>query len=181
MLTAIELWEARLREGHRITGVSGSDSKGVEPDEAERQRRGYGSSVTAVYADALSRPALTAALRAGHAYVRTLGVERSPALSFTAKTGDGRSAIFGDTLTIAEGEAVTLEVGITGGQGQLLHYLRDGAIVEIVPITADPFSHSRPAGRDPAGEGPLGTMWRIETRDAVSRTTLGNPIFLRAP
>ncbi|MFP5305417.1 MAG: CehA/McbA family metallohydrolase [Gammaproteobacteria bacterium] len=181
MLTAIELWEARLREGHRITGVSGSDSKGVEPDEAERQRRGYGSSVTAVYAEALSRPALTAALRAGRAYVRTLGVERSPALSFTAKTGDGRSAIFGDTLTIAEDETVTLEVGIAGGRGQLLHYLRDGAIVEIVPITADPFSHSRPAGRDPAGEGPLGTMWRIETRDAVSRTTLGNPIFLKAP
>lgn len=181
MTTALELWERRLREGHRITGVSGSDSKGVEPDDAERTRRGYGSSVTAVYATELSRSALKAALEAGHAYVRTRGVDRSPALEFSATTADGRSGIFGDTLTVADGEAVTLSVTVTGGQGQLLHYLRNGLVVDIVPITADPFVHSRQATRQPAAEGPLGTMWRIETRDLSSRTTLGNPIFLKAP
>jgi hypothetical protein len=60
MRTAIRLWDERLAQGYRITGVSGSDSKGTEPDDAERARRGYGSSVTAVFADALSRPALQA-------------------------------------------------------------------------------------------------------------------------
>lgn len=181
MTTAIHLWESRLRAGHRITGVSGSDSKGVEPDDAERARRGYGSSVTAVYAPELSRGAVGAALKAGHAYVRTRGVDHSPALEFSATAADGRSGIFGDTLAVADGEAVTLTVTVTGGQGQLLHYLRDGLVVDIVPITGDPFVHSRRAIRQPAGEGPLGTMWRIETRDLSSRTTLGNPIFLKAP
>lgn len=181
MTTAINLWESRLREGHRITGVSGSDSKGVEPDDAERARRGYGSSVTAVYAPELSRGAVAAALKAGHAYVRTRGVDNSPALEFSATTMDGRSGIFGDTLTVADGDAVTLTVTVTGGQGQLLHYLRNGLVVDIVPITGDPFVHNRQATRQPTGEGPLGTMWRIETRDLSSRTTLGNPIFLKAP
>lgn len=181
MTTAIQLWEDHLRQGHRITGVSGSDSKGVEPDAAERERRGYGSSVTAVYADNLSRAALTAALKAGHAYVRTRGVERSPALEFSATAADGRRAIFGDTLEIDAGETVTLDVTVTGGQNQLLEVLRDGLLFLAVPITADPFEFSVPAFRVPLGEGPLGTMWRIETRDATSRTTLGNPIFLKAP
>ncbi len=181
MSTAIQLWEQRLRQGDRITGVSGSDSKGVEPDAAERARRGYGASVTAVYAAELSRAALAAAIRAGHAYVRTRGVAHSPALEFSATTADGRRAIFGDTLTLAADEPVTLSVTVSGGQNQWLHYLRDGQLVEAVPITADPFVHTRTAARDAGGEGPLGTMWRIETRDASSRTTLGNPIFLRAP
>ncbi|MEQ1439782.1 CehA/McbA family metallohydrolase [Fontimonas sp. SYSU GA230001] len=181
MTTAIQLWEDHLRQGHRITGVSGSDSKGVEPDAAERRRRGYGSSVTAVYAETLSRTALSAAIRAGHAYVRTRGVEGSPALEFSATTADGRRAIFGDTLEVGDGETVTLDIVVTGGQSQLLEVLRDGVLFMAVPIVSDPFVIRLPAFRVPLGEGPLGTMWRIQTRDATSRTTLGNPIFLKAP
>ena len=30
-------------------------------------------------------------------------------------------------------------------------------------------------------EGPLGTFWGIETRDSQTRTTIGNPIFLKSP
>jgi hypothetical protein len=181
MRTAIRLWDERLAQGHRITGVSGSDSKGTEPDDAERARRGYGSSVTAVYAQELSRPALTAAIRAGHAYVRTRGVERSPALEFRARTADGREAIFGDTLTVPPDEAVELDVQVHGGQGQRLYWYRNGALLESQPIDADPFIVRRSATRDLRTEGALGTMWRIETGDTASRTTLGNPIFLAAP
>jgi hypothetical protein len=180
MTTALQLWDQQLNAGHRITGVSGSDSKGVEPDDAERQRRGYGSSATAVYATALSRDALTAAIRAGHAYVRTRGVERSPALEFTARNAHGDTAMFGDTLAAGIAEPVTLHVKVSGGMGQLLTFLRNGVPVLTVPVIADPFETDYPlALRDPLSEGPLGTYYRIETRDAQSRTTLGNPIFLR--
>ncbi len=79
MRPAIALWERQLNAGHRITGVSGSDSKGVEP---AGQR--YGTSVTAIYSPALSRPAVVAALRKGHAYVRTRGVDASPEVEVTA-------------------------------------------------------------------------------------------------
>lgn len=160
--------------------MSGSDSKGVEPDDAERRRRGYGSSATAVYADELSRAALTRAIRAGRAYVRTRGVERSPALEFGARSADGREAGFGGTLEVAATETVTLRTTVTGGSGQLLRYLANGERVLEVPVTGDPFVHELPASRLP-GEGPLGTFWRIETLDAQSRTAVGNPVFLRGP
>lgn len=181
MRTAIRLWDDRLAQGHRITGVSGSDSKGTEPDDAERRRRGYGSSVTAVYAESLSRPALLAAIRAGHAYVRTRGVANSPELEFRATTADGQAAIFGDTLRIAEDASARAEVTVRGGLGQRLYWYRNGMLVASRAINADPFTETREIGRHLRSEGRLGTMWRIETGDSASRTTLGNPIFLAPP
>lgn len=181
MATAILLWEDLLRRGHMITAVSGSDSKGVESSEEEFIRKGYGSSTTAVYAENLSRAALKDAIRAGHAYVRTRGVARSPALEFTASTADGQTGIFGDTLLVDGLAPATLTTTVTGGMGQLLTYYRNGLTALVVPVTADPFTHEFAlATRDPLTEGPLGTFWRIETRDLQSRTAIGNPIFLKA-
>ena len=55
--TAVALWERKLREGHRLTAISGSDNKSGD---------GYGSTSTMVYADKLSRPAVDKAIRLGH-------------------------------------------------------------------------------------------------------------------
>ena len=178
MTTALKLWQDLLMQGHKITGVSGSDSKGVEPDDAERIRRGYGSSATAVYARELSRDGIREGLKAGHAYVRTRGVDRSPALEFEASAPDGTHAIFGDTLKVGATDVVTLKTTVTGGMGQVLRYVADGVNSVEVPITADPFVHELPVTRLP-DEGPLGTFWRVETLDSQTRTTLGNPIFLK--
>lgn len=175
--TAIDLWEDHLMQGHRITAVSGSDSKGVEPDETERRRRGYGSSATAVYASALTRAALTEALRAGRAYVRTRGVDGSPALEFEAAEGEQRGT-FGATLIVGPTTPVTLTTRVTRGAGQMLRYVRNGEVAVEVPVTATPFVHTFTATRAP-GEGPLGTFWRIETLDSETRTAIGNPIFLK--
>ena len=179
LTTAIQLWEQQLSAGHRITAVSGSDSKGVESSDAEKSRAGYGSSATAVYADVLSREALIEAIQAGHAYLRTRGVDRSPALEFTATAGE-QSGMFGDTLTVGAIEPVALTVTVTGGSGQLLAYIQNGVPILAVPIVGNTFTHTLPlAMRDPLTEGPLGTFWRIETRDAQSRTAIGNPVFLK--
>lgn len=178
--TAIDLWENLLADGHKITAVSGSDFKGVEPDEAERIRTGYGSSATAVYAQGLSRPAVTAALKAGHAYVRTRGVDRSPALELAAVFGT-QEGMFGDTLAVGPADVVTLRVTVTGGAGQVLRYLRNGETFAEVPITTDPFVNELGVTRDPVNEGPLGTFWRVETLDSQTRTTVANPVFLKAP
>jgi hypothetical protein len=163
--TAIDLWEERLLAGHRITAVSGSDDK-LGPE--------LGSSATAVYAEELSRPALTDAVRAGHAYVRTRGVDDSPELELEATTSDGQQGIFGDTLVAAEAE---ITVTVTGGDGQVLRVVRNGAEVDAVPVAGDPFTHTFTADRGP-DEGPLGTFWRVETDDGESLTTIGNPLFL---
>lgn len=200
MTTALALWDHQLRAGHKITGVSGTDSKGVDAI-ADRPRKGYGSSATAVYASELSRAALTQAIQAGHAYVKTRGVAGSPTLQFEAITADGRHAIFGDTLSVGSGETVTLRTTVAGGMGQSLSYYRNGELslvsatlpggiilpdglplaVRTVPITSDPFVDEVAVTRNTATEGPLGTFWRVETRDLQTRTTLGNPIFLKAP
>ena len=174
--TAIDLWDEQLLAGHRITAVSGSDSKGVDAPE-ERARKGYGSSATAVFAPQLSRPALKAAIRAGHAYVRTLGASRSPAVEFRVTTGDGQSGIYGDTV---QAETATLQTEVLGAQGQTLRYFANGELVLSVPVTADPFVHEQPATRLP-NEGPLGTFWRIELHNGEVRTVIGNPVFLQAP
>lgn len=177
--TALQLWDQQLGAGYRITGVSGSDSKGVEPDEAERIRRGYGSSATAVYADNLSRPALKAALQAGHAYIRCLGVDRSPALEFTADF-NGQHAMFGDTLSgVGAADTVMLHIHVVGGNGQTLRLIQNGGVIGTLPVTSDDFLTDYPATRAASSEGPLGTYWRIETQDSMTRTTIGNPIFLK--
>jgi hypothetical protein len=198
MTTALALWDQQLKAGHKITGVSGTDSKGVDAVD-QRARKGYGSSATSVYATELSRAALTAAIKAGHAYVKTRGVATSPSLQFEAITADSRHAIFGDTLAVGASDTVTLRTTVTGGMGQLLSYYRNGELslvsttlpggvilpgglplpVRVVPITSDPFVDEYAVTRNTLDEGPLGTFWRVETRDLQTRTTLGNPIFLK--
>lgn len=176
MQAAIDLWEEQLTAGHRITAVSGSDSKGIDAPE-ERTRKGYGSSATAVFAQQLSRPALRAGIQAGAAYVRTRGVAGSPEVQFEIETGDGQHGIYGATVTA---ETATLRTTVVGGLGQQLRYIANGDLVLVLPVLSDPFVHEQQATRLPQ-EGPLGSYWRIEVADAQSRTVIGNPVFLRGP
>jgi hypothetical protein len=159
------LWESLLQQGHRITAVSGSDDK-LGPD--------YGQTATMIHAESLSRPAIVDALRAGHAYVQTLGADGSPTYDIDAHTADGTHATFGDTLV---GTVATLNVTVNGATAQTLVVSRDGTEVQRIPVTSDPFSTSIPIDRDPA-EGPLGTFWRVDVAGDVALTAIGNPIFL---
>jgi hypothetical protein len=179
--SAIELWEAKLLEGYRITAVSGSDDK---------SGFGIGVNATSVYASELSRTALQEALRAGHAYIRTLGTGQhpfvpqpnlSPVVEMTATTADGQAGMYGDSLAADEAQ-VTIRV--VGGLGQMLEIVRNGVLLSTVLITSADFVHTFTAARSP-DEGPLGTFWRIQTRISAIPgvvgpvlTSIGNPIFL---
>lgn len=160
--TAIDLWESLLSRGHRITAVAGSDDK-LGPR--------LGGCATAVYARELSRAGIVEAVRAGRAYVRTRGVERSPALelaTLAAADAPGREpGTFGSTLP-GGGE---FHVTVTGGRGQILRLIRNGDEAGTVVIAGDPFEHVFRV----EGEG-----WaRVETLDGRGRTTIGNPVFLQ--
>jgi hypothetical protein len=171
MTAAVELWEAMLDRGYRTTAVSGSDVK---------QGIGLGSSATAVHADRLSRPALTEAIRAGRAYVRTRGVAHSPALEMTVSPPGDRRGTFGSRFVVDPGTTVPVTVAVVGGAGQSLRTIRNGVEVEVVKVVGDRFEHGFAADRA-VGEGPLGTWWRVETFDGAARTTIGNPVFLGGP
>jgi hypothetical protein len=181
--TAIEEWDKRLTQGYRITAVSGSDDKGTNPKEGF-----YGMTSTEVYATELSRPALIEAVQAGHAYVRTfgasgippLGIPPSPTLEMKAVAPDGQEGMFGDTLAADQAEVT---ITVDKGLGQTLEIIRNGEIVQTVPITSDHFVYPFQAIRA-EDEGPLGTYWRIQTSTtriigARVLTTIGNPIFLK--
>ena len=145
MTSAIELWEAMLDRGYATTAVSGSDAK---------QGIGLGSSATAVHADQLSRAALTEAIRAGRAYVRTRGVAGSPALKMTVSPDAGPQGTFGSRFVVDPGATVPVSVVVRAGDGQRLRLIRNGAEVDVVKIVGDPFEHRFRAGRAPAAEGP---------------------------
>jgi hypothetical protein len=159
---AVDLWEALLNRGHRITAVCGSDDKlGAK----------YGTCATAVYAAELSRPAIVDAVRAGRAYVRARGVKGSPALDLALDTG----GTFG---SVVHAGAAEMRVTVTGGAGQCLRLICNAAEVATVPVTSDVAEHTFPLRRA-TREGPLGTWYRIETFDRRGLTTLGNPVFLQ--
>jgi hypothetical protein len=170
---AIDLWVSRLMAGFKVTGVSGSDSKGVE---AAGQR--WGTNATAVYAPELSRAALQEAIEAGHVYVQTRGAHLSPELELSAVAPDGTTGMFGDTL---HADSAQVTVTVRGGQGQLLSVFANADKVAVpVLVTSDPFTYTFAATRR-ADEGPLGTFWRVETADLQSLTTISNPVFLDGP
>jgi hypothetical protein len=115
------------------------------------------------------------AIRAGRAYVRARGVAHSPALDMQA-TSAGELGTFGSTLALDRHETGQVVVTVREAEGQSLRIVRNGQDIATVPITSDDFTHQFPAARV-NDEGPLGTWFRVETFDARSRTTIGNPVF----
>lgn len=115
-------------------------------------------------------------MRAGHAYVRTRGAHNSPTVEVVATAPNGERGIVGDTLHT---DLASLDVRVRGADGQMLIVTRDGEPAQVIPIAGTDFRTTITATRD-ASSGPLGTFWRIDTRDAQAYTTIGNPVFLTA-
>jgi hypothetical protein len=162
--TAIDLWERLLLEGHRITAVSGSDTRAVAD---------YGITATAVHAESLSRPALIDGVRAGRAYVKAMGVHGSPDLELTASAG-AEQVMIGGTLRAA---TATLHVALRGAAGQVLEVTRNGEVITTVPVTADDWTVDLPMVRG-AVPSDLGSFYRVDVRDGLFRSIISNPIFL---
>lgn len=174
--TAIDYWLDKLEAGYRITAVSGSDSKGVEAPE-DRPRKGYGSTATMVYAENLSRAALSKALLAGHAYVRVRGVSDSPEAELSVLADSGEVGTYGSRM---QAESATLRIHLAGANGQWLTIFNGKLALLTVLVSSDDFVFEQLVNRNPATEGPLGTIWRFEVRDAQSRTIISNPVYLYA-
>jgi hypothetical protein len=161
-------WHARLNEGHRITGVGGSDDHGA----STRAGSAVGTPTTVIHAEALSESALLNGIRAGHVYIKTRG-PGGPDVRFEAP--DHR-AVMGDVVTAAAKETVRFRLRLTGARGQSVDVIRRGEVVAgMVPRPID--------ANDATIEFMLpvspGDWVRINLRDAGGPTVMTNPIYFR--
>ncbi len=188
--TSIDFWHDKLQRGHKITAVSGSDSRGAEPPE-QRNSLGYGANATAILSQSLSQANIRAAILAGRTFVKTLGVDESPHADMEAFDNTGQSVTYGGEIVLAEDAEATMRIAVRDGLGQRLMLYRNGTLVDARPITSENALIEFPIRRDPQAEGPLGTWWRFDIvasapvfngRPVVvpdqAITLIGNPVFL---
>jgi hypothetical protein len=133
---AVTYWQHAMSLGHRIAAVGGSDDHqggaGSGPTYAP-----VGTPATMVYADELSVAGIERGVKAGHTYVKPLGVT-GPSLSLTAKDqapGGAGPVMMGDAIT---GSAVRISAQAAGARfdkGQVLELQRDGTTVASATLT----------------------------------------------
>lgn len=175
---AVDSWDAMNRAGQHVVANGGSDLHGV------RNTQGFvaGTPTTVVHADALSKRAVVAALKAGRSFVtrHPSGVEL-----YLSGTLPGQRAISGGTLYGDPGDLAAFEVVVRRAAGMRLVVLRDGAPVQTTPVGSE---DERVAFESPVGAG---GFVRVEVRSAptilpatplastLDMEALANPVWLQ--
>jgi hypothetical protein len=132
---AIAFWEHALDLGNRIAAVGSSDSHKAGRTESSTQAP-IGHATTVVYARDLSEQGIRDGVKAGHTYVKLLGND-GPDLRFEARTAGGTRAIMGDVLHGSSAELTARVFNLAEGAApHTLQLLRDGAVVQEVPVTS---------------------------------------------
>jgi predicted metal-dependent phosphoesterase TrpH len=170
---SLDLWEGLLREGHRITGVGGSDYH-QEPFTGELGLISLGTPCNWVYAEELSAQGILAGIRAGHVFISEN--PSGPRVSLEAIV-NGEKAMMGDRLTVEPGTCMELNCLVVGAAGSLLR-IRSLEKDLQVTVREDEFTYSwqKVVDRD--------IFYRVEVMndsDPDQRTirALTNPIYLR--
>jgi hypothetical protein len=181
---SLATWDAQLRQGKRITAVSGFD-KHQRPFVHQDELGWYevGNPCTHVFADALSTEAIIAGLRTGHVFISE--GPTGPRLELTAEgIRQGQRAAMGDELCLPAGADLRLRCQVQGGAGNVLRLISAQEIYE-AKIASDDFVCERQVVV--AGD----TYWRAEVIEppeapldeepaALMAKALGNPIYVRA-
>jgi hypothetical protein len=161
-------WYARLNEGHRLTGIGGSDDHGA------RSPRGHiGAPATVIYAKELSEAALLDGLRSGQVYVRTRGPE-GPSLEVSATAGEQTIPMGGIVhLTGSSAATVRLDMRIGKAAGQHAEVVRNGEVVATLNVESNDATLSHTIALAP------GQWAHIRLRDAKEVTAFSNPVYVR--
>ncbi len=123
--SAIEFWESKLDQGHKIAAVGGSDSHraGDTPGPTDAP---LGTPTTMVFAGELSEQGIRRAVEAGHTFVKLTGGSAPDIRLEARRRGTGSpTAIFGDTL--ASDVPVDFTAQVLGGNSSYqLQVIKDG-------------------------------------------------------
>lgn len=162
-------WHARLNEGHRITGVGGSDDHGA----STRAGSAVGIPTTVIEAAALSEAALIAGVRAGRVYIKVRG-PHGPDVRVTALGG---TVSMGDLVHLqAVPRRVGFRVSVRGGSGQRVDVIHNG---KVVANAAPAALASNDAWLDFSLDVTRGDWVRVNLRDGAGTTVIANPIYFR--
>jgi hypothetical protein len=167
----IPFWDKQLNEGHRLTGIGGSDNHNALSD--PNRPSAVGNPTTAIYATELSTPAILAGIRAGHVFIDATA-SRDRVLTMTGQTARA-TAQMGDSLEAAQHAPVDFEVHETGADDGKMSLVEDGHVL-VAPAASNEANgtlHTRwmSDGRRhwfrPQVNGADGKLWMI-----------GNPIYI---
>jgi hypothetical protein len=159
-------WQARLNEGHRISGIGGSDDHAVRSN-----RSRLGTPTTMVFASALTESALLEGVRSGRVYIRTRGPE-GPSIDLAVAGPDG-SVPMGSTLRVSGPLGVSLQIETVGAAGQHAEVVFNGAVVATPVVSAGLAPLTIPLSVKP------GDWLNVRLRDADGITAISNPIYIR--
>lgn len=164
-LSGIGFWYKRLNEGHRLTGIGGSDNH--DPDPAPG-RAPIGRPTTVVHAQELSVPGILAGIRAGRVFIDVEGT-RDRMLDIEAVSGREHAAM-GDTLEPTAPLTVTAKIaGVDAGRAVLI---ANGVETQAQPLTPSvTFRLDRKAA--------CGWLSVNVTRPDGTLLLVSNPIYVR--
>lgn len=166
-LAGIPYWYARLNEGHRLTGIGGSDNH--DADQPSGKPR-IGRPTTVVHARELSQRGILDAIRNGDVFIDVDG-SRDRLLEVEARSGN-LTAVMGQTLS--SGDPLTVRVHAIGVGDAIAELVLNGKVVSTKPLDASDSQFEfglsgRPCGWIAANVRSLAGHYLL----------IGNPIYLR--
>ena len=183
----LKQWDLELTRNRKVCGNGGSDIHGIGKGTFDGQlgdnnpanineKLEVGNPTTVVWAESLSRKAITASLRRCRAYITAH--PKGPGLVLNAEDSQGAKYMMGDTVIGQPQAQVQFSATVTGGKGLWLMIIRNGAVVATSQISSDEQTvmHTQPL----AGSGALRAELRQGNQDFTLPMALSNPIFIRS-
>lgn len=166
----IAFWEARLRQGHRITAIAGSDNHDATDTTGAKQSP-VGTPATVVYAEDLSTQAIIAGVKSGRVFVDA-GAPAGATFDMIARAA-GAEARMGGELRLATRERAAVSIDLGGfPPGARTQPISHNLLVTPGLAPGDAFAISL---QDDVASG----WFRVNIRDAAGKLlVLGNPIYL---
>jgi len=159
-------WHARLNEGHRLTGIGGSDDHAVRST-----RTRLATPTTVVFATGLSETEILDGVRTGRVYIRTRGPQ-GPSVDL-AFDESGSIVHMGGTLRVSGPGTRTLRITTADAAGHALDIVSNGDVIatRVIADDAAVISVEVPVAPD---------AWiNVRLRDDMGITAISNPIYIR--
>ncbi len=144
--TAIEYYEHALSTGAHVAAVATSDDHKAQDIATGLAETVLGKGATVVHADELSQTGVTAAVKAGHTYVKSFGPDTPDVELKAGEPGKaGPTRLPGDSVT-APAMNIQLNVLEAGPTATVpgpytIEILKNGVSIDSAPVVGDAFNH----------------------------------------